>query len=218
MIKINNDIRDKLSCLAIASISLDVKVQSSDNNLVNILTELSNTIAESECIEDIAKISAIRTTREAYKRLGKQPSRYRVSSEALHRRIVQGKGIYFINNIVDINNYISIKSGYGICVYDMDKVVGKINFRIAKEGETYRGIGKYDLNLENLPVFSDDIGCFGSPTSDSERTMITDATKRISFNIVSFSGKSDMTTWIDEAVFLLKKYAYGKNIETHIYE
>ena len=39
---------------------------------------------------------------------------------------------------------------------------GDINFRIGKEGEKYQGIGKEIINIENLPVFADDLGAYGS--------------------------------------------------------
>ncbi|MCF8231187.1 MAG: hypothetical protein K9J27_03280 [Bacteroidales bacterium] len=72
-------------------------------------------LSGSRTIEDIASLQPVKDTRQAYKALGKKPARYRVSSEALHRRIIQGKGLYFINNVVDITNLVSIRSGYGIC-------------------------------------------------------------------------------------------------------
>jgi DNA/RNA-binding domain of Phe-tRNA-synthetase-like protein len=164
-------------------------------------------------LEDIARIPAVYHTREAYKALGKKPARYRVSSEALHRRIVQEKGLYFINNLVDINNLISIRSGFGICLYDREKIEGDMNFRIARKGETYRGIGKYDLNLENLPVFADDLGPFGSPTSDSERTMITNQTQRISFHIIAFQLDIDLQPWLQQAQELMLRFADGGDFE-----
>ena len=44
-------------------------------------------------------IPNIKESRLAYKAFGKDPSRYRVSSEALIRRIGQGKGLYEVNTV-----------------------------------------------------------------------------------------------------------------------
>ena len=63
-------------------------------------------------------IPNIKESRLAYKAFGKDPSRYRVSSEALIRRIGQGKGLYEVNTVVDVNNLISIESGFSVGSYD----------------------------------------------------------------------------------------------------
>jgi len=210
-IEISSTLKETVPHLIIGTLRTNIQVKESDEGLIKLLNKEGSMIQETENIEDVAKLPPIRDTREAYKSLGKKPARYRVSSEALHRRIIQGKGLYFINNVVDITNLVSIKSGFGICLYDAEKINGKVSFRIAERGETYFGIGKYELNLENLPVFSDKEGAFGSPTSDSERTMIRPQTKRIFFNIVSFSKESNMDYWLQQAEELFKTWANGQN-------
>lgn len=214
-IKIDKKLCETVGRLQLGVLSGEVRVSGSSEELIALLNREAEAIAAKEQIEDIAQLPQVQATREAYKALGKKPARYRVSSEALHRRIVQGKGLYFINNIVDINNLISIRSGCGICLYDVGKIEGGIVFRIAEDGESYHGIGKYDLNLNKLPVFADDKGPFGSPTSDSERTMITENTKSILFIIVSFRDES-LFPWLDQAEDLLKKYGHAQNIEKAI--
>lgn len=211
-ISISEELKRKIEIINLGVLQCSVDVQESPEPLIDLLVATAAEIEKKEAIEDIARLPQVHATREAYKALGKKPARYRVSSEALHRRIVQGKGLYFINNVVDINNLISIKSGCGICLYDTDKIRGDIVFRIAGTGETYRGIGKYDLNLEKLPVFSDDLGAFGTPTSDSERTMITSSTKNVLFVMVSFQNDS-LNPWLDQAEDLIRKFAKGKDFE-----
>jgi len=212
-IKISPELKEKVNHISIGTLQCNINVHDSSRELINEMQKEADQIKEKEKLEEIARIPEINDTREAYKALGKKPARYRVSSEALHRRIIQGKGLYFINNAVDITNLISVRSGFGICLYDVEAIDGDINVRIAGEGETYYGIGKYELNLENLPVFSDNSGPFGSPTSDSERTMITAHTQTILFNIVSFSPNKPLNEWLASARDLFGKYAEGKNFE-----
>jgi len=130
----------------------------------------------------------VETVRKAYKSLGKDPARYRGSAEALLRRIVAGKGFPQINAVVDVINLVSVESRLPIGLYDLAHVTGEIVFRAGRAGETYKGIGKYDLNLEGLPIFCDAAGPHGSPTSDSERTMVTAATKQVLGILISFGG------------------------------
>jgi DNA/RNA-binding domain of Phe-tRNA-synthetase-like protein len=158
----------------------------------------------------------ILAARAGYKALGKDPARYRGSAEALLRRIFSGKGFPQINTVVDIINLVSVESRLPIGLYDLAHVQGDMVFRAGRAGETYKGIGKYDLNLEDLPVFSDEQGPHGSPTSDSERTMVTQATQDIAAILVSFGGAEGLESSCQRMSFLLQQYAGAKDIRFEI--
>ncbi len=158
----------------------------------------------------------ILATRAAYKALGKDPARYRGSAEALLRRIIAGKGLPRINAVVDIINLVSVESRLSIGLYDLAHVQGDIVFRAGRAGESYKGIGKYDLNLEGLPVFCDALGPHGSPTSDSERTMVTSETKNVLAVIISFGGKEGLDGWTQRMGELFAQHASGNSCETQI--
>jgi len=158
----------------------------------------------------------VEATRAAYKALGKDPSRYRGSAEALLRRMVAGKGLPEINAVVDVINLVSVESRLPVGLYDLGHVVGEIVFRAGRAGETYKGIGKYDLNLEGLPLFADTVGPHGSATSDSERTMVTSATKQVLAIIVSFSGTEGLERWAQRMAALLTQHAAGQSVEIQI--
>ena len=158
----------------------------------------------------------VESTRMAYKALGKDPSRYRGSAEALLRRVVAGKGLPQINAVVDAINLASVESRLPIGLYDLAHVTGEIVFRPGRAGETYKGIGKYDLNLEGLPVFCDAAGPHGSATSDSERTMVTAATRQVLAIIVSFGGPENLERWTQRLGALLRQYAASADIVTNI--
>lgn len=173
-------------------------------------------IQEEFTLESLAEQINIKASREAYKILGKEPSRYRVSSESLIRRILQGKGLYKINNIVDTNNLISIETGYSVGSYDLANLQGDITFRVGKEGEEYQGIGKEMISIEKLPVFADSLGAYGSPTSDSTRAMITENSKDILTVLISFNGTEGLEQSIDIAQNYLVKYANAEDIHSVI--
>jgi DNA/RNA-binding domain of Phe-tRNA-synthetase-like protein len=159
---------------------------------------------------------AIAAARAAYKALGKDPARYRGSAEALLRRVIAGKGLPQINAVVDAINLVSVESRLSIGLYDLAHVRGDILFRAGRAGETYKGIGKYDLNLEGLPVFCDEVGPHGSPTSDSERTMVTDQTKHVVAVIISFGGPEPLGRWTQRLADLVQRYACGSAIEQEV--
>jgi len=166
-------------------------------------------LPDTRALLESPRILAIRA---GYKALGKDPARYRGSAEALLRRILNGKGFPQINSVVDIINLVSVESRLPIGLYDLAHVNGDMVFRPGRAGETYKGIGKYDLNLEGLPVFSDEEGPHGSPTSDSERTMVTSATRAIAAILISFGGAEGLQSSCQRMADLLQKHAEGRDI------
>jgi len=153
-----------------------------------------------------------------YKAFGKDPSRYRVSSEALIRRIGQGKGLYEVNTVVDVNNLISIESGFSVGSYDVSQISEELVFRIGQKGETYKGIGKDEIKIEALPVLADKDGAIGSSTSDSERAMITEDVTEVLTLIYSFSGNDDLEKALEYGRKYLEEYAGAQNLESWIVE
>jgi len=152
--------------------------------------------------------------RKLYRLLGKDPNRYRPSSEALCRRILNEKPLYQINTLVDLINLVSIKTGYSIGGFDKSKIVGDINFGVGKAGEDFEGIGRGKLNIEGLPVYRDSIGGIGTPTSDEERTKIDLSTKQLLMVIHSATGNDNLEFAINYSVELLEKYADGTDFKT----
>ncbi|MGL4662703.1 MAG: B3/B4 domain-containing protein [Culicoidibacterales bacterium] len=138
-------------------------------------------------LEEIVKVPSIMAQRNLYVELGKQPSRYRSSVEALMRRIAQGKGLYAINNVVDAGNILSLQLGCPIGIYDADEIHGDIHLKVGGE-EIYETIGKGVFNIDSLPTLYDERGPFGNPNSDSKRTMVTEMTQRIVVIIFDFNN------------------------------
>ena len=129
----------------------------------------------------------------------------------------KGTRLYYINNVVDINNYLSIKSGYSMGTYDLAKTKGDIRWMRAPEGTAYRGIGKDVLNIDFLPVLFDEEGPFGNPTSDNDRTMITDATEDLLLVYYAFDGAEDLPGASLRSKGLTGKNMQGaENLETEI--
>lgn len=166
----------------------------------------------------VNEIPNIKESRAAYRAFGKDPSRYRVSSEALIRRIGQGKGLYEVNTVVDVNNLISIESGFSAGSYDVEKLGDRLVFRIGKKGETYQGIGKDEVNIEALPVLSDEEGAIGSSTSDSRRAMITEDAREVLTLIYSFSDNQDLEKAMESGKKYLEAYAKAEDIQGWIVE
>ena len=77
-------------------------------------------LRSTETANSIKQYPAIAATREAYRRCGKDPSRYRPSAEALRRRLLRGLELYRIDTLVDLINLVSLRTGYSIGGFDAD--------------------------------------------------------------------------------------------------
>ena len=182
------------------------------------IQSLSEKIKSSYELLWINKRPAIAATRQLYKKLGKDPNRYRVSSEALCRRIVKGMGIYQINVLVDLINLVSIGSGYAIGGFDADKIQGDaVTLGVGTADDKFEGIGRGVLNVEGLPLYRDAIGGLGSPTSDEERTKIGLETTHLQMQINAFDEEMPLEDTIDWSVSLLKRYVCATDFEIEIF-
>jgi DNA/RNA-binding domain of Phe-tRNA-synthetase-like protein len=192
-----------------------VNTESNEDLWFMIETEFNRFISKYK-IEDVNKLPGIFEMRQLYKNTGKDPNRYRPSSEALCRRILNQKGLYKINTLVDIINYVSIISGFSIGGFDHEKIVGKVSLGIGSAGEKFEAIGRGLLNIEGLPVYRDEAGCIGTPTSDEERTKITMKTKEILIIIHSPAGMDNLVDTTELMISLLQDYAKAFNLRNSI--
>jgi DNA/RNA-binding domain of Phe-tRNA-synthetase-like protein len=121
------------------------------------------------------EVTAVRTM---YKQVGIDPTKTRPSSEALLRRVRKGDALPRINSMVDVCNWCSFEFQLPYGLYDADRIEGEVELRIGREGESYPGIRKDDVHVGGRIALADSRSAFGSPTSDSARTMVTTNTRR----------------------------------------
>jgi DNA/RNA-binding domain of Phe-tRNA-synthetase-like protein len=169
-------------------------------------------------VESLPDFEPVRGVRAMFRAWGLDPSKYRPSSEALLRRVAQGKGLYRISNGVDAANLGSIETGWPFGCYDLARISGPITLRLGAAGETYQGIGKRTWHLADRPVLADDSGPFGSPISDSTRTMVTEQAQEL-LGII-YAPVQTPTAALDEAMSRLAERltlsAGAKTVDTRV--
>ena len=174
-------------------------VEKSDDNFWSYMeNEVLPKVREAIDGKEWSEIPGVGTSRAAYKAFGRNPGRYRVSSEALLRRVRREDELYHINSVVDVNNLISVKSGLSVGSYDIGNIHGAVTLRKAENGEGYNGIGKEFLDMENMLVLADDEGIFGSSMSDSTRAMVTEMSKDILVVVYCFEKDIDLESLLEE--------------------
>ena len=207
-VRIEPVITEAAPALAVLTIEAEVTNRPTPEALSALLDEEARLIADTYEMAMINKRPAIAATRAAYKALGKEPNRYRPSSEALCRRVVKGMGLYRIDALVDMINLLSMRSGHSIGGFDADKIDGPvITLGRGEAGEPYEGIGRGMLNIEGMPVYRDATGGIGTPTSDNERTKIDLSTRRL-LMVVNAYGSSEVTMaeFVEQARGLLEEF------------
>ncbi len=169
--------------------------------------------------ESLKMMPGIAATRRVYKACGKDPSRYRPAAEALIRRMLQGKELYQIDTLVDLINLASIRFGYSIGGFDADKFHGEtLTLGVGRAGEPYEGIGRGMINIEGLPVYRDDNGGVGTPTSDHERTKIDLNTTHLLVLINGYDGDETRVRQNAEYILrLVREYCDGHDVGYQLY-
>ena len=194
-ITISNTFHDVCPKFIGGAILAEVKNSATTPELWAEIERIANVLRNNYTTDTIKEQSGIAATREAYRKAGKDPSRYRPACEQLARRILQGKDLYSIDQLVDFGNLVSLYCGYSTAMLDAEKILGEnITLGIGTSGEPYEGIGRGVLNIENLPVYRDEEGGFATPTSDSVRTMISANTKHILLLINGYDGNEERLT------------------------
>lgn len=178
-------------CPGFVGACIEARVRNSEHcqPLWNEIDAMGGHYRQTLTTETLKQIPSIAATRRVYRACGKDPSRYRPASEALIRRLLQGKSLYQIDTLVDLINLASIAYGYSIGGFDADKFKGDtLTLGIGREGEPYEGIHRGMINIAGLPVYRDAEGGVGTPTSDNERTKIELGTTHLVVLINGYDG------------------------------
>lgn len=148
-IYIDKSITNILDEFDIIAFKMDVVIENSDK-ISNLISLYENKIRGEYSLADVLNIPFIKEGRDGYKKLGKDPSRYRLACESLLRRIVKGNNLYKINNVVDAGNILSIETNRSVAVLDFDKIKFPVTIRLGTEEDEYYGIGRGKINVSDM--------------------------------------------------------------------
>ncbi|MHA2118078.1 MAG: B3/B4 domain-containing protein, partial [Candidatus Thorarchaeota archaeon] len=137
-------------------------------------------------LESMKDDPVFRSFRDLYWTFGMDPTKLRVSSEALRRRILRGLNLWRVSDVVDVANLASAYHKLPIGLVDDAKRVGELRIRTAQKGEEFVRIGGKTIHCRGREiVLADDekIICFGYATHDSEQTKVGPETRDVLFLI-----------------------------------
>jgi DNA/RNA-binding domain of Phe-tRNA-synthetase-like protein len=180
-IKIDEDLKSEdFELLVGYAVVKDVSVNKAQKPLKKLLMEVMHSVKNKYSSRvEMYSSNKIKEMRNLFKYAGVKDNRYTPSAEALLKRIIDGGDLYRINNIVECNNMASMKFELPCGVYDLDKLVGDVTFKLGTNSDIMETMAKGKMNMENILLTKDEEKLFGSPVSDSPHTKISENSKNI---------------------------------------
>ncbi len=209
-INIDLELKNKLPEFSVIAYTMTVDnntTEDVDNLILMVKEKYTNFVP----LTEVVTIPKIKVSRDGYKKLGKDPSHTRLACEALLRRMIKGDDLYRLGDIIDLGNILSIETMRSVCVVDLDKIASDVTIRIGNKDDIYFGINRGQINVDKIPLYTDKIGPFGNPTSDTDRTKVTSSTENILIMVICFN-QEDMEKDEEILLSLYQKYANARNI------
>ncbi len=139
--------------------------------------------------QDLINHPYLKAWDEAHRRFGSDPEQYLTSIKSLLTRIMAGGGLPFINSVVTLFNYISIKYLIPCGGDDIKKISGNLCLDFATGDESFIGLGSTEVEHpeKGEVIYFDDqskqIMCRRWNWRNAEFSKINDDTKEIVINI-----------------------------------
>lgn len=215
--ELTNELKDR-GVLAAAAVAHGVIVEPSSEILRARLAQLVDERKTQEFPPPHIKESV----RNLLKSGGFKPSgRNKPASEYLAQAAREGR-FPVINNLVDINNFVSLSSGLPISLLDADEVGSKLLLRFGREGERYvfNSAGQ-EIDLQGLIC-----ACCGekdAPLGNAVKDSVTGKIKDKTTNVVAIiyaPSTGDLSqvakTQVDVFAELLRTEGHARAVETLI--
>lgn len=203
----------RLGCTLFEQVAIKGATPALTQEFIRLQQEVSDAY-QLNLLPNLPRILAVRSM---YKKMAFDPTRYRPASEALVRRVLQNKGVYYVNSAVDVNNYCSIKFLLPFGLYDAAEIRGDICYRIVGEG-SYVSISGGTITADGKPFLTDEIGVFGNPTADSLRTAVKLSSNQLLSVIYADEEVSDtaLNDMMDFTADMMVRYNSGNVVSQHI--
>ena len=164
--------------------------------------------------QDLINHPYLKAWDEAHRRFGSDPEQYLPSIKSLLTRIMAGGGLPFINSVVTLFNYISLKYLIPCGGDDIRKISGNLCLDFATGEERFIGLGSTEVEHpeKGEVIYFDDqskqIMCRRWNWRNAEFSKITDDTREIVINVDGIEGipTSVIIEARDELADLLKEH------------
>jgi len=179
-------------------------------------------IRSQDDLESMKDDPIFRSYRDLYWTFGMDPTKQRISSEALRRRILRGLNLWRISDVVDVANLASAYHKLPIGLVDDAKREGDLRIRTAHKGEEFVRIGGKIMNCRGREiVLADDekIICLGYATHDSELTKVAPESNDVLFLIYAAQAATNqiLNSAIEITIDMIERWLDCKMVGHSIY-
>lgn len=192
ILSITEELRNRYPGLqALVSHIDDVKVAKSGNELEAFSQEIFSKVKNKYTLDNLKEVPIFRSYRDFFWRVGIDPTKVRPAAEALIRRILAGKTIPRINNVVDSYNLASIKTEVALAAFNRDELIGDLMMRQSKVGEKFLGISMDEpttLTGSEIVIADSEKLVAIYPHRDADISKVTNSTRNILLLICGVPG------------------------------
>lgn len=167
----------------------------------------------------LREITSIAAWRNAFRRFGVNPTKYRSAVEALLRRLTKKGDIPSINTLVDLCNLVSIRHYLPVAIFDVRALQGALTVRYSKGDERFTPLfsNQVENPEENDVIFVDETGlvvarrwCWRQSDESAAKQDTTDVI--ITIESQHEGGKQDVMQALEDILQLLSEFAGGDSV------
>jgi DNA/RNA-binding domain of Phe-tRNA-synthetase-like protein len=221
VLEIDSALKERFAGLRVIVGYVDgVKVDRSAVGLQRFKDELFGQVREKYSLESLKDVAVFRAYRDFFWRVGIDPTKVRPAAEALIRRILAGRPIPSINNVVDSYNLASIKTEIALAAFNRNELQGNLLMRTAGKGEGFLGIGMsepMELKGGEIVISDEEKLIAVYPYRDAERSKVSDATRNILLLVCGVPGidKEILMNAGETAVEFVTRFCGGEGVLEH---
>jgi len=191
-LEIESNLKDRFPGLRVMVEYIDrVRVEDSGVELQEFKEAIYAEVKQKYSLESLKDVSIFRAYRDFFWKIGIDPTKIRPAAEALVRRILAGKPIPIINNVVDSYNLASIKTEVALAAFNRDELKGALLMRTAQKGERFLGIGMnepMELNGGEVVISDDEKLVAVYPYRDANRSKVSHGTENLLLLVCGVPG------------------------------
>jgi len=197
-------------------IAKGVNNNSENQKLINLLRKAEQDAARDESLQDIKNHPKIAPWRQAYSAFGSNPNKFHCSIESLSRRTRRGDRLPYINTLVALFNYFSLKHMVPSGGDDLDSVNGKLCLTLARGNEPFTPLNsetvEYPAPDEVIYVDDNKVICRRWNWRQGDQTKITPATTDVVINVDCLPPvlKDEAKAITGELADLVQEFCGGK--------
>ena len=189
--------------------------------LVELLRKVENDATRDESLLDIKNHPRIASWRQVYSDFGSNPNKYYSSIESLCRRARRGDQLPYINTLVALFNYFSLKNMTPSGGDDLDMVDGKLHLVFADGDEPFTPFNSDVVGNptpgEVIYIDNTEVMCRRWNWRQGDKTKITPETVNVAINIDCLLpiSRQDAEELAGELAGLVKEFC-GGDIEYYL--